>query len=1224
MSEITEYSEINDVKYINRELSWLEFNQRVLEEANNSNHPLLERLNFLSISARNLDEFYSVRVAGLVNQIKHKSEHKSIDSLSPKKQLKNIIEKSNILIENQQLCWKQLRNSLEQNHINILSTEKYNKQDKKFLDVFFKKNIFPILSPILVDSSHDFPHLLNLSLAIIVQLEDNKESNFAVIRIPQNIKRFIKIQNQISEKKSRFAILEDVIINNLPSLFPDRKIISSIIVRDIRDSDLNISDKADDLIKSFESAIKKRLRGNVIDLKIFGNFTDELSNFIKSNVDVNLDSLGIYDIQSGNDFLGLSEIYEIYKIDRPDLKFKQYISRFPERINDFHGDCFAAIKSKDILIHHPYESFDVVVQFLKQAAKDPDVIAIKQTLYRTSSDSPIVKALLDAAIAGKEVTVIVELKARFDEKANLDWGKHLKKAGAQVIFSVKNLKVHSKMSLVIRKEGNKTRPYLHIGTGNYHPENAQIYSDLSFFTSDKDICRDSSLIFNFLVDNKEPKDLKLLYISPFTLQDKILDLIQKEIDFVKEGKIGNIWMKANALIDKKIIDKLYYASSAGVKIELVIRGNCCLKPGVPGLSENISVKSIVGRFLEHTRIFCFGNGGSLPSNNAKVYISSADLMPRNMNRRVELMVPIKNDTVHKQILNKIMMANLVDRKQSWIMQPDGSYSRSKTDVDDKYSKLSAHEYFMKNPSLSGRGTALYGDSQMYNIPIASESSKKIAVIDIGSNSVRLVIYDSLSRTPLPLFNEKKLCGLAKGMSENGYLNEDGINMAIRSLERFMYIIRSMKVGRIFCFATSAVRDAIDGNDFVKKIEQKCHLNIQVLSGEEEAMYASLGVVSSFFKVDGIVGDMGGGSLELAYTSFLSNEMETFFGQDIILDNASFPIGSLRLLNTSNNNLKVAKKIFHTYIDNFNIEKFLKNKTFYAVGGGFRTLAKIHIELNKHPIKVIHNYTIEAADLLKTLKHIEPMDLEEIDRLFDIPSNRVETIKITALVMHELIKKGKPKYISFSTHGVREGILFDKLSSDKKGKDALITACSRMILHISPDSNNQWLDFGNNLFKWTNGIFLDETEYMTRLRKASCIMHNISWYEHSAYKAETSFRWILDSELPAIDHWERAFIAMSTYHRYQTRKNPYIMDKVYGTLSDKWIKRARSLGLAMRLGYKISGGSSQLLGKTSLVVKKNKIQLGCSYYDDVVINMEIINYFEKLASSMKLKPEIIKQ
>lgn len=1224
MSQIAKNSETNNLKYINRELSWLEFNQRVLEEANNSNHPILERLNFLSISARNLDEFYSVRVAGLVNQIEHDSEHKSIDKLTPKEQLKKIIEKSNILMENQQLCWKLLRNSLSQNSIDILSAEKYSDHNRAYLDKFFKTNIFPILSPILVDSSHDFPHLLNLSLAIIVQLEDGDKSSFAVIRIPQNVKRFIVIKNQISEKKSRFAVLEDVIMANLDSLFPDRKIISSIILRDIRDSDLNVSDKADDLIKSFESAIRKRLRGNVIDLKICGNLTDEISDFINSNINVNLAILGINNIETSHDFLGLSEISEIYNIDRPDLKFKKYISRFPERINDFHGDCFAAIKSKDILIHHPYESFDVVVQFLKQAAKDPDVIAIKQTLYRTSSDSPIVKELLNAAIAGKEVTVIVELKARFDEKANLEWGKHLKKAGVQVIFSAKNLKVHSKMSLAIRKEGNKTRPYLHIGTGNYHPENAQIYSDLSFFTSDKDICHDAMLVFNFLVDNNEPKGLKTLYISPFTLQDKILDLIQQEIDFAKEGKIGNIWMKANALIDKKIIDKLYSASCAGVKIELVIRGNCCLKPGVPGLSENISVKSIVGRFLEHTRIFCFGNGGSLPSNNAKVYISSADLMPRNMNRRVELMVPIKNDTVHKQILNKIMMANLVDRKQSWVMQQDGSYSRVKTDVNDKYSKLSAHEYFMNNPSLSGRGTALYGDSQSYNLPIASESSKKIAVIDIGSNSVRLVIYDNLSRTPLPLFNEKKLCGLAKGMSENGCLNKDGVTMAIKSLERFMYIIRSMKVGRIFCFATSAVRDSIDGNDFIKEVEQKCHLNIQVLSGEEEAMYASLGVVSSFFKVDGIVGDMGGGSLELAYTSFLSNEMETFFGQDIILDNASFPIGSLRLLNTSKNDLNIAKDIIHTYIDNFNIEKFLKNKTFYAVGGGFRTLAKIHIDLNKHPIKVIHNYTIETSDLLKTLKHIEPLSLEEIDNLFDVPSNRVETIKITALVMHELIKKGKPQNISFSTHGVREGILFDKLASDIKGKDALITACSRMILHISPDSNNQWLDFGNNLFKWTHDLFLDETEYMTRLRKASCIMHNISWYEHSAYKAETSFRWILDSELPAIDHWERAFIAMSTYHRYQTRKNPYIMDKVYGTLSDKWIKRARSLGLAMRLGYKISGGSSQLLRKTSLKVKKNKIQLCCSYYDDVIINAEIINYFEKLASSMKLKAEIVKK
>jgi len=679
-------------RFNNRELSWLAFNTRVLEEAMNKHHPLLERVRFLSISAANLDEFYMVRVAGLKGQERAGVSTISQDGLTPSQQLEAINEAAQRLMVEQQRIWVVLKDELSTEGIQVLGREELSARDKKWLDSYFMDHIFPVLIPLAIDPAHPFPFIPNLGFSLVMLLKQRKSGQMlrALLPIPHLLTRFVRLPGA----SIRFIPIEELVVLFLDRLFPSYDPVQIANFRLIRDSEMEIDEEAEDLVRTFESALKRRRRGSVIRLSVNVDIPEDLETLVMDAINVEED-----DVFRLSGILGMADLSKLIVKERPDLQFEPFRARFPERVRDFGGDVFEAIRKKDLVVHHPYESFDVVVQFVRQAARDPKVVAIKQTLYRTSNDSPIVEALIEAAELGKSVTAMVELKARFDEEANIRWARDLERAGVQVIYGFMDKKTHAKVNLVVRREGKGLKSYVHYGTGNYHPITAKVYTDLSFFTQDPKLCADATRLFNYMTGYAKPEGMEKLAFSPITLRDTLLAYIDVEIKNAKAGKPAGIWAKMNSVVDVTMIDALYKASQAGVKIYLVVRGICCLRPGVKGLSENIQVKSIVGRFLEHARIVAFANGQDLPSREAKLYISSADWMSRNLDRRVETLVPIENPTVHRQVLDEIMALNIKDTEQSWMLTSDGRYER--VSVKDG---LNVHHYLMNNISLSGLGT----------------------------------------------------------------------------------------------------------------------------------------------------------------------------------------------------------------------------------------------------------------------------------------------------------------------------------------------------------------------------------------------------------------------------------------------------------------------------------------------------------------------------------------
>ena len=683
-------------RYINRELSILAFNRRILEQAQNVHYPLLERVRFLSICANNIDEFTMVRVANIEERMKREPTKRTDDGLLPSEHIAVMTQRKLQLLQELQATWLSLRQELLENGIVIVEPTLLPQIEQQWLRRHYVEHVFPLLTPMAVDPAHPFPFIQNSGVALALEMREKNTSEMlnAVVPLPLQLSRFIRLPDKKDDQQIRFVMLESLITAFLDELFPDFFIVSRGLFRVLRNSDIEVDEDVEDLRRYYETAIKKRSRSHIIRLSITQNTPVSMQQFLARQMGVSADRVFI-----NKGMLRSVDTAQLIVHERPELLFKSFVPRMPERLQEFDGNIFSAIAAKDFVVHHPYESFDVVVDFIRQAAHDADVLAIKQTVYRTSKDSPIMHALIEAAEQGKSVTCMVELKARFDEEANLRWARDLQRAGVQIIYGFVDLKTHAKMALVVRRESKGLVTYAHFGTGNYNPHTARTYTDLSYFTCDPVLCGDAAHLFNYMTGYASPHDMKKIIAAPLHMRQKIMALIDDEISCAKAGKPASMWAKVNALVDTEIIEKLYEASAAGVQVDLVVRSGCSLRPGVKGLSENIRIKSIVGRFLEHARIFCFGAGHALPSPHAKIYISSADLMPRNLDRRIELMVPIDNPTVHQQVLNQVMLANMLDNASSWELRSDGSYRRVTT--NQQY--FSAHDYFLDHPSLSGRG-----------------------------------------------------------------------------------------------------------------------------------------------------------------------------------------------------------------------------------------------------------------------------------------------------------------------------------------------------------------------------------------------------------------------------------------------------------------------------------------------------------------------------------------
>lgn len=690
--------------FINRDLSWVEFNRRVLEEALDKDLPLLEKVKFISIFCSNLDEFYMIRISGIKEQIAVNVSEPSIDGLTPIEQLKKVEKAIKPLLKTLDNYWiNEIVPALKEYNICLLSFNDISESDKEKLTDYFKKEIYPVLTPLAFDPGRPFPYISNLSLSLAILIQKpNGENHFARVKVPSILPRMLQIDHITEQKKSsgtngnfsaNYIWLGDLIKANLNLLFPGMEIVEAHRFRITRDTDLELQeDEADDLLSVIEETIKQRRFGSVVRLEVGHPMPDFMLDTLVENLQITRD-----DVHLSDGPLGLSDVMSLYKLPLHQLKEKPYYPVIP-KVFEEEEDIFSIIRQKDLLLHHPYHSFVPVIDFIKKAARDPEVLAIKQTLYRVGPDSPIVKCLIEAAEMGKQVAVLVELKARFDEENNIYWARELEKVGVHVVYGLVGLKTHAKMTLVVRREYDGVKRYVHLATGNYNASTAKLYTDFGLFTCDEDICSDVSEIFNFLTGYSKQKDYKKLFVSPVNMRESFLQLIKREIDYAKSGKDAKIIMKLNSLVDPAVICALYEASNCGVEIKLIVRGVCSLVPGVKGLSENIEVRSIVGRFLEHSRVFYFHNDGK-----EEIYLSSADMMQRNLDRRVEIAFPIENARLKDEILKALVKVQLKDNVKARVLQPDGNYILAENKDAEKL--INSQEWLM-NHALKATGVRI--------------------------------------------------------------------------------------------------------------------------------------------------------------------------------------------------------------------------------------------------------------------------------------------------------------------------------------------------------------------------------------------------------------------------------------------------------------------------------------------------------------------------------------